>query len=467
MRRTALALTLALLSSAALAQQVNDIQLRQGSSSLWGATFNANNNQVIDQFNTAGSVVDSFRWYQGTSTAQGTFLWSISPTGHVAGAATGGRQGAGTINATGVFVNGVSAITGIGGSSGQIQYNNAGVLGGFTTSGDATINTASGVLTLATVNANVGTFGSATSCITTTANAKGLITAISAATCTPAIASITGLGTGIATALAINVGSAGAPVLFNGAGGTPSSLTLTNGLGLPIAGLTGLGTGVGTALAVNVGSAGAFVTFNGAGGTPSSMVGTNITGLNATNLSSGTVPAARMPALTGDITSTVGTVATTLAAGNAGNLNSGTLLAARMPALTGDCTTTAGTVATTCLNTAYSAFTSTISCNAGTITTLGTVVARQKTVGKIVFAYIGIPITTNGTCAGFIQATLPTAASNTTNQSCVGRENGSTAKSLGARIVINTANVQITNYDGTYPGVDGANIGISCTYEIP
>ena len=37
-------------------------------------------------------------------------------------------------------------------------------------------------------------------------------------------------GTGIATALAVNVGSAGAPVLFNGAGGTPSSLTLTNAL---------------------------------------------------------------------------------------------------------------------------------------------------------------------------------------------------------------------------------------------
>lgn len=35
-------------------------------------------------------------------------------------------------------------------------------------------------------------------------------------------------GTGIATALAVNVGSAGAPVLFNGAGGTPTSLTGTN-----------------------------------------------------------------------------------------------------------------------------------------------------------------------------------------------------------------------------------------------
>ena len=46
-------------------------------------------------------------------------------------------------------------------------------------------------------------------------------------------AGIGGLGTGVATALGVNVGSAGAPVLFNGAGGTPSSLTLTSATGLP------------------------------------------------------------------------------------------------------------------------------------------------------------------------------------------------------------------------------------------
>lgn len=40
-------------------------------------------------------------------------------------------------------------------------------------------------------------------------------------------------GTGVQTALGVNVGSAGAPVLFNGTGGTPSSLTLTNATGLP------------------------------------------------------------------------------------------------------------------------------------------------------------------------------------------------------------------------------------------
>ena len=50
-------------------------------------------------------------------------------------------------------------------------------------------------------------------------------------------------GTGVATALAVNIGSAGAPVLFDGAGGTPSSLTLTNATGLPASVVTGLTAG--------------------------------------------------------------------------------------------------------------------------------------------------------------------------------------------------------------------------------
>lgn len=49
---------------------------------------------------------------------------------------------------------------------------------------------------------------------------------------------ITALGTGVAAALAVNTGSAGAFVLYGGAGGTPSSLTLTNATGLPVAGIT-------------------------------------------------------------------------------------------------------------------------------------------------------------------------------------------------------------------------------------
>lgn len=65
------------------------------------------------------------------------------------------------------------------------------------------------------------------------------------------------LGTGVATALAANVGSAGAPVLYNGACGTPSAIALTNGSGLPIStGVSGLGTGVATALGNTIGAVG-------------------------------------------------------------------------------------------------------------------------------------------------------------------------------------------------------------------
>lgn len=72
--------------------------------------------------------------------------------------------------------------------------------------------------------------------------------------------------------------------------GTPSAITLTNGTGLPVStGVSGLGTGVATALAVNVGSAGAPVVNGGALGTPSSGTLTNATGLPLTTGITGTL----------------------------------------------------------------------------------------------------------------------------------------------------------------------------------
>jgi hypothetical protein len=56
-----------------------------------------------------------------------------------------------------------------------------------------------------------------------------------------AVGDITGAGTGVLTALAVNVGSAGAPVVLNGALGTPSGGTATNLTGLPLSsGVTGV-----------------------------------------------------------------------------------------------------------------------------------------------------------------------------------------------------------------------------------
>lgn len=83
------------------------------------------------------------------------------------------------------------------------------------------------------------------------------------------------------------------PTLVTPALGTPSSGTLTSCTGLPIStGVSGLGTGVTTALAVNTGSSGAFVVNGGVLGTPSSGTATNLTGLPLTTGVTGTLPVA-------------------------------------------------------------------------------------------------------------------------------------------------------------------------------
>lgn len=156
--------------------------------------------------------------------------------------------------------------------------------------GDITTVAGAVATTLATVNGNVGSFGTATQVSQFTANAKGLITAAVNVTITPAIGSVTGLATNVATFLATpssaNLRAAltdetgtGLAYFQGGALGTPASGTATNLTGLPIAGITGLGTGVGTALAVNVGTAGSPVINGDVLGTPSSGTATNITGL--------------------------------------------------------------------------------------------------------------------------------------------------------------------------------------------
>ena len=221
-----------------------------------------------------------------------------------------------------------------------------------------------------------------------------------------------GFGTAVTLATVATSGSAsdltsGTLAAARGGAGTLTGILKANGAGVVSAATAGTD----YAVATN-GTIGQALTSNGTGGFSTALtLATVATSGSASDLGSGTLSAARLPALTGDATSSVGSAATTVVkingtalsglatgllknttttgvpsiaiagtdyaiatngtigqaltsngtggfstaltlatvatSGSASDLTAGTLAAARMPAITGDVTTTVGTVAAT------------------------------------------------------------------------------------------------------------------------
>lgn len=178
------------------------------------------------------------------------------------------------------------------------ETGNTAVAGTLGATGDFAVNTDKFTVTASSGNTAVaGTLGVTGATTLSAALTYGGVTLSNAVT-----------GTG-------NMVLSSSPTLVTPALGTPSSATLTNATGLPIAtGVSGLGTGIATALAVNTGSAGAPVLFNGALGTPSSGTVTNLTGTASININ-GTVGATT--ASTGAFTTLSASSSVTLSGGTA------------------------------------------------------------------------------------------------------------------------------------------------------
>jgi hypothetical protein len=115
---------------------------------------------------------------------------------------------------------------------------------------------------------------------------------------------------------------------------------------------------------------------------------------------------------------------------------------------------------------AWTTYTPAITSSVGSFTTLGAVSGRYKVLGKTLHVQISAAITTNGTAAGAILATLPTGMTIATTCIVPGKEINITGYALIGAATATAANISIRVYDGTYAGGNGHIICASGTIEL-
>jgi len=183
--------------------------------------------------------------------------------------------------------------------------------------------------------------------------------------------------------------------------------------------------------------------------------------------------AATAPAFTGTITGTY-TLGGTPTIPTSG-LN-GTLQAAQEPAHTGDMTNTAGSLATTVTKingvdqtTGLTAYTPTVTSGSGTPTTVSATGRWKQLPNKLAYVTMTITITTVGTAAGVVLATLPTASSSSANYIGVCYEHNTTGNTGAAAVIggLNTGRLQSAHYGGATFWVNGYAVDCTVTYETP
>ena len=115
----------------------------------------------------------------------------------------------------------------------------------------------------------------------------------------------------------------------------------------------------------------------------------------------------------------------------------------------------------------FTTYTPVVTSGTGAFTTVSAT-GRYRRIGKLVFIQITVTVTTNGTAATSVIATLPFSSLNVAgvNHVLLGRANAVSFKMLQGIIAPNAGSVSIFNYDNSYPGASGETLVLSGFYEI-